>query len=817
MTKIKLITENIIDDITDAMSMASAIYIMTSFVMESGVRKIESDLKQAAQRGAEIRFLTGDYLFVTQPEGLRRLIQIDPNIEVRLWKSDGKSFHPKAYMFQFDQKDGLLIVGSSNLSRAALTYGTEWNLAMDAAVDPAVFQYALDQFMKNFQHNQTVPVNTETLKEYEKEYEDHHRKNPDLVRFWTEQEATEVMFQSTDTRSQNSDATQVIEPPAIYQPEITPRPAQQEALQELEKTLEEGYDKAMIVMATGLGKTYLAGFFAKKFSRILFIAHREEILYQAKKSFENIMPERSHGIYNGNVKEGDADCVFASIFTLGMKHHRERFSHDHFDLIIIDEFHHAAASSYQKVLDHFQPEFLLGITATPDRLDGKDVYAICDGNVAYQLHFIEAIQRGWLAPFHYYGVYDDTDYTQIRWLGTRYDEEQLLAAQLRKEMAEKIFNAWQKHRQTRTLAFCSSIRQADFLSDYFKQQGIRSVSLHSRTMEMNRSEAIQRLEEGALDVIFTVDLFNEGVDIPSVDTLLFVRPTESLTVFTQQVGRGLRLHEEKEHCTIIDLIGNYRHADVKLQLFDTRSPDEKGKRGQVAVMPEVPENCVIDLDTHAIQLLEELARKKQPRKEKLRHAYFELKQELGYRPTYLELHLHGKADSKEYRQKFKSYPGFLYWAEELDEEEIRAFKSYEPWFVEVERTAMTKSYKMIVLLYMLNRGPDHWLERVSPDEVAPFFHQYLTEKEYRKRIDFSDRSSRKLWDYDRDKVSRLVATMPMTKWSGSSGGLITFEDDVFRIHLDVALEDRKYVYDWTKQICEYRLHTYFERKEERMK
>ncbi len=335
--------------------------------------------------------------------------------------------------------------------------------------------------------------------------------------------------------------------------QLKPRPAQVAALEELERTLEEEYDKAMVVMATGLGKTYLAGFFAQRFTRVLFIAHREEILYQAQKSFQRIMPDRTYGVYNGQHKEGEADCVFASIYTLGRKKHRESFEPDRFDLIVVDEFHHAAAASYQSVIDYFQPKFLLGITATPDRMDGKDVYAICGGNVAYQIHFIETIRRGWLSPYRYYGVYDDTDYTNIRWLGTRYDEEQLAAAQLRRSQASKIYEAWLKHKQTRTIGFCSSIKQADFLANYFLEQGTNAISLHSGTVGITREEAIRQITEGSLEVIFTVDLFNEGIDIPSVDTLLFVRPTESLTVFTQQVGRGLRLAEQKTHCTIIEL------------------------------------------------------------------------------------------------------------------------------------------------------------------------------------------------------------------------------------------------------------------------
>lgn len=233
--------------------------------------------------------------------------------------------------------------------------------------------------------------------------------------------------------------------------------------------------------------------------------------------------------------------MFASIYTLSMKRHLESFRPDEFDLIIVDEFHHAAANSYKRVLDFFQPAFLLGITATPIRTDGKDVYAICDGNVAYQLDFIEAVQRGWLAPFRYYGVYGNTDYSQITWLGSRYDEAELLQVQVKEEMAYKIYEAWKKHKQTRTIAFCSSIRQAEFLKSCFQSLGVQAISLHSKTREMSRSESIHRLEKGELEVIFTVDLFNEGTDIPAVDTLLFVRPTESLTIFSQQVTRGLRL------------------------------------------------------------------------------------------------------------------------------------------------------------------------------------------------------------------------------------------------------------------------------------
>ncbi|MCO0597777.1 DEAD/DEAH box helicase family protein [Peribacillus butanolivorans] len=802
MSKVQLITGQLGAHLLKQIDSASSICILTSFVMKSGVQYLREALKAAAERGAEIKVCTGDYLFVTQPEALRMFLENDSRIEVRLWKSNGVSFHPKAYLFQKAEQDSLF-VGSSNLSRSALSHGVEWSLSVSD--DEEVFSQGLHLFLETFYSDQTIPLNQETLKDYEDRYEKFHVTNPNLAQKWTETEEMDLMLPS---EVEPIPTTEIIhDPPAPYG-EIYPRFAQIEALEELNKTLEEDYDKALVVMATGLGKTYLAGFFARKFKRVLFIAHLEEILYQAKQSFESVIPEQNFSIYNGKVKEKKGHTIFASIYTLSMQRHLQVFDPEEFDLIIVDEFHHAAAESYQRVLDYFKPKFLLGITATPDRNDNKDVYAICGGNVAFRMDFLEAIQRNWLAPFKYFGVYDDTDYSQITWLGNRYDEKELQQLQLRDEMAEKVMDAWKEKRQTRTIGFCSSIKQADFLSAFFNRNGFKAISLHSKQRDMNRDDAISQLADGALDIIFTVNLFNEGVDIPAVDTLLFVRPTESLTVFTQQIGRGLRLHDSKDHCVIIDLIGNYRNADVKLSLFDT----DLSKQNTKTIEPVVPELCDIELDIQVINLLKEMAKKKQPRRDKLVNDYLIIKQELGRRPSYLELHLKGASDSLQYRQEFSSYYGFLEYAKELSENESEIFHRYEQWLVEVEKTGMAKSYKMVVLLAMLERGDDSWFNQITSEEAAPFFHSYLTETEYRKQIDFADKSSRKLWHYDKDGVSKLISTMPMSKWSGSSKGLISYEDDIFKLNFDIRPEDQRVLFNMTKDICEYRLHYHFERK-----
>ncbi|WP_026691891.1 DEAD/DEAH box helicase family protein [Peribacillus kribbensis] len=804
MSNIQLITKQLGTHIIREIETASTICIMTSFTMKSGVKFIKNALERAVSRNAEIKICTGDYLYITQPEALEELLHIDERIQIRFWRSNGISFHPKAYLFEREDSESLYVC-SSNLSRSALDHGVEWNLSVSD--EKEIFNTALDQFLKTFLADETVPLNEETLKDYKQRYEIFHKENQHLAKKWSDLDEYELMLQRED-KEELEQPGEIGETREDYG-EIQPRFAQLEALEQLNSTLEEDYKKALVIMATGLGKTYLAGFFAKKFKRVLFIAHREEILYQARKSFRRIMPEKKYGIYNGSLKEADADIIFASIYTLGMQRHINRFAPDHFDLIIVDEFHHAAADTYRRALNYFKPKFLLGITATPDRNDNKDVYAICDGNVAYRLDFLEAIERKWLSPFKYFGVYDDTDYSQITWLGNRYDEQELLQVQLRDEMADKILNAWNENRQTRTIGFCSSIRQANFLSSYFNKQGYKTVSLHSKQLGVGRKEAIDKLSKGEIDLIFTVDLFNEGVDIPTVDTLLFVRPTESLTVFTQQIGRGLRLAEGKEYCIIIDLIGNYRNADIKLSLFN-KDPEPKGKAKKI--QPVVPEMCEIDLDVKVINLLEEMNRKRQPRKDKLYSDYMKVKQELGRRPSYVELHLFGASDSRQYSIEFNSYFGFLEWAGELSATESGLFFRYIDWLKDVEKTDMKKSYKMVLLLAMLERGVDNWFKPFTPEEAAPFFHRYLTEAEYRKQKDFSDKGTFKLWEYDQKGVSSLIARMPMSKWSGNATSQTALNDHGFSLKFDVMPEDQDTLYGMTKEICEYRLHYYFARQ-----
>ncbi|WP_431030504.1 DEAD/DEAH box helicase family protein [Lysinibacillus sp. LZ02] len=783
------------NELKDLSEEAVHICWITAFAMKSGVNLMLPTLKKASERGAEIQLLVGDYLSITQPEALRTLLANLPQAEIRLYRTYGRSFHPKAYLFRHEGSQHV-IVGSSNLSRSALTTGIEWSLH---TIDLPTFEQSMDEFNRVFYSENTIPVNKVSIDDYEKQYKEANRVMA-LSDKWSEAEEVGFMYGTESKASIAKDEK-------LEVTVLEPRPAQKLALSALKATLQQGYDKAMAVLATGLGKTYLAAFFAEHFKRVLFVAHRDEILEQAREAFLHVHPNRTTGYYNGIEKNTDADMLFASVYTIAQKQHLAKFNEDAFDLIVIDEFHHAAAPTYNRLIEYFKPSFLLGITATPDRLDNKDVYAICDGNVAIEVHFLDAIAHKWLSPFHYYGIRDEIDYAQIRWLGTGYDEEQLTAAQLQEDVVNKIYENWLKYKQTRTIGFCSSVKQATYLTNYFAMQGVKAEVLTGGNTRGERKKIREQLIQGEIDLIFTVDLFNEGVDIPTVDTLLFVRPTESIAIFTQQIGRGLRLAEGKSHCVIIDCIGNYRNADRKLRLFYPELlPNKKFIPEHTHMIPGT--GCVVNIDLDVIDLLKEIIKKNSSYKEQIMDAYMNVKAELGRRPSYLEMYLQSGFYDINIAREFGSYISMLKQAEELTAEELAAFDKHEQILVEIEKTAMTKSYKMVLLKGMLERGAANWYKAITASELAPTFAQYLAHPT-RSQIDPIDLTDK--------KVISLLEKMPMTKWSGSSKGLLYFEDGTFGFNVEIERSMQEIMYGWVKEICEFRLNRYFARKAEKGK
>lgn len=418
-------------------------------------------------------------------------------------------------------------------------------------------------------------------------------------------------------------------------PFLRPNHAQIEALYWLKKSREEGLEKVLVVAATGVGKTLIAVFDSIAHKRVLFVAHREEILNQALLSFKTLRPNSTIGYFNGDIKETNKDIILASVQTLGKEEYLNTnyFTPDYFEYIVVDEFHHAVAKSYINIINYFKPKFLLGLTATPERLDNKDVFELCDYNVVFELRLKDAINKGYLVPFYYYGIYDKTDYSVIPEVNGKYIEEELEKALMIHERAELVIKNYLKFNKKRTLAFCASRRHAEFMAESFNKKGIKCCAVYSgeqRKNAMERDEAINRLRNTELNVIFTVDMFNEGVDIPEVDMVMFLRPTESPVVFLQQLGRGLRKAKDKNYLTVLDFVGNYKRAFIIPFLLSGRDYDvEAIKREKFTIDDfDFPDGCVVDFDFRLIDIFREQAERLKNIKTLVYEEYFRVKEML---------------------------------------------------------------------------------------------------------------------------------------------------------------------------------------------
>ena len=400
-----------------AINSAIEINITVAFIRESGLFLIFDALMEALERNVKIRILTGDYLNITDPKALRHLLLLQvAGAEVRIFESKGRqSFHMKAYIFTFPdnhtQSCGCSYVGSSNISNSALKQGLEWNLKVMEEENPQRFEEICKKFEEIYSHTSTKRLSNEWIDVYQQ------KVNTQPVQLFPDAEEDEQL------------------------PPPEPNAIQNEALNALKQTRFNGYRRGLVVMATGLGKTWLAAFdsLELKSKRVLFVAHREEILDQAEYTFVRIRPDSKVGRYTGTIRELDTDMLFASIQTLGRKHHLEKFARDHFDYIIVDEFHHAAARTYQQLLAHFSPRFLLGLTATPERTDQADILALCDDNLVYRCDMFNGIRSGLLCPFYYYGIADEeVDYQEIPWRNGTFDPDQLLTQLATKARARNM-------------------------------------------------------------------------------------------------------------------------------------------------------------------------------------------------------------------------------------------------------------------------------------------------------------------------------------------------------------------------------------------
>ena len=777
---------------------ATSIDIIVSFLMESGVKLIQKDLEEIKDKNIPIRILTGNYLNITQPSALYLLKDIlGDKVDLRFYNDTKRSFHAKAYIFEKDN-EGEIFIGSSNLSRSAWTSGIEWNYRIDKKINSEDFKYFKTMFEDLFL-NHSIIVNDEELERYSKTW-----KRPKIYsNINNKREDINYVYEENI----NSNITSMFEP----------RGAQIEALYELKKTRLDGNDKALVVAATGIGKTYLAAFDSREFNRVLFVAHREEILKQAYESFANVRIDKwisviadeeklvadkeelleykvndktaqeyeyNMGFFMNSTKDTKKDIIFASVQSLGKeKYLNERyFDKDYFDYIVVDEFHHAVSKNYQNIINYFNPKFMLGLTATPDRLDNKDVFSICDYNTVYEATLKTAIDKGWLVPFRYYGIYDESvNYDKVEYKNGKYNEKELEKALSINNRAELILKHYKKYKSTRALGFCTSKSHAEFMAKYFNENGVPSCAVYSSSEgEYNeeRSIALKKLRDEDINVIFSVDMFNEGLDIKSIDMVMFLRPTESPTVFLQQLGRGLRKDKNKKYLNVLDFIGNFKKANLVPYLLTGESKIRESNITTIPSEEDYPEDCFIDFDFRLIDIFEKIKKANQKIGDKIIEEYYRIKEYLGHTPlrtemfTYMDEDLYSNLKKKSKLNIFRDYISFLNKINEC-ESNLKDSLGYE--FIKfIETTSMSKTYKLPVLLAFYNNG--NMKLKINDEDLYKSFKEFYSKGS--NGVDMlKDKSTFKFKTWDKKEYVKLARKNPVHFLCKSSSEFFYLDGD----------------------------------------
>lgn len=629
--------EKVITSLKQEMETCDEFMFSVAFINSGGVNALAQEFRNLDRKGVKGRLIASQYQNFTEPNALRALLK-NINIDVRIITEDISKMHTKCYIFRHGDVYNV-IIGSSNLTNSALCENIEWNLKINSKDSGEIISDIISEFERDF--SLATIVDNAWIEVYSKIYDDQKRmrrllaeKNPEM-------------------------------PGMAGRPQ--PNRMQKEALEAIEKIRNSGENRALVISATGSGKTYLSAFDAKLTGmKFLYIVHRLPILNKSMMSFEKVM-EGTETIakYNPDINNLSADCTFVTIQTLSRPDVLEKIPPHTFEYILVDEVHHIGAKTYLRVLDHFKPKFLLGMTATPDRTDGFDVYGYFNHNIAYDIRLREAMEYRLVCPFHYFGISDlsfdgesDGDYEDF--LKTHIDER-----------IDKIIENAEYFGYCGTrlkgLVFCRNLSEAEEYSRKFNILGYRTEWVSGAMNRDDVETCIERLESDdttrPLDYIFTADLFNEGVDIPAVNQVIMMRPTESPIVFIQQLGRGLRHYPDKDYVVILDFIGNYeKNYNIPMALSDDRSYNKAETRRVVSTGDMmIPGNSTISFDEVAKnKIYASIDRSDFTEAKIIQEAYNNLKRKLGRIPRLTDFHKNGTIDALNILSKYKSYYEFLF-------------------------------------------------------------------------------------------------------------------------------------------------------------
>lgn len=711
--------KKVLSSIEQELARCEEFFISVAFITMSGITPLLQTLKELEKRNIQGKILTTDYLTFSEPAALKKLSELR-NIELRMFctNSETGGFHTKGYIFK-KEEIYRIIIGSSNMTLNAITKNREWNTKIVSTQNGEMTKNIFAEF-ESLWNNE----NTKSYDDFSGEY------------------ATKYNIIKEQQKAAKSRAIVNFESFILK-----PNKMQIAFIENIRKLRNNHVKRALLISSTGTGKTYASAFAMRElgFQKVLFLVHRNQLAKQSLSSFQRVFNGKiSMGLVTGKYQQYDCDFIFATMQTLSKEENLMRFGKNHFDAIIIDEAHHSAAHSYQKIINYFEPDFWLGMTATPDKRDdnieGKNIYELFEHNIAYEIRLQQAMEEDLLCPFHYFGI---TDLQTISDTGSSKEEQlenfQYLTSDERVNyvMCQADYYGYSGDR-VKGLIFCSRIDEAKELSAKFNQKGWRTAVLSGADSEETRSEAIERLAGGeneqALDYILSVDIFSEGVDIVEINQVIMLRPTQSPIVFVQQLGRGLRKSEGKEYVVVLDFIGNYKNNFmIPIALSGDRSYNRDTIRKYVMEGSRIiPGSSTIHFDEISKSKIYAAIDKLSTPRKMLIEKYHLLKDKLGKIPSILDFYEYGEIDPLLFLDYAGTYHSFLLMADkdyqvQLTENEVTTLE-----FVSQNIASGKRIYEPLMLQHLLRYG--ELQQKDIEAEMKEVYAQKPSEKSYKAAL-----------------------------------------------------------------------------------